>query len=97
VILQTKSDSMLISYAQGTLDNGGSPILSHHLQYAESYIGDWIDVNGLDNESLQTIFLVMNLTRGKQYSYRYRVKNSIGWSPFSDVTMGVAAVPPGKL
>lgn len=77
--------------------NGGSPILSHHLQFAESFIGDWIDLNGLENESLQTIFQVGNLTRGKKYAYRYRVKNSIGWSPFSDVTEDFAGVPPGKV
>lgn len=54
-------------------------------------------MNGLENESLLTYFEVTGLTRGKQYSYRYRVKNSIGWSPFSDLVSDVAAVPPGKL
>lgn len=97
VIQEIKADSMLVSYAQGTLENGGTPILSHHLQYAESFLGDWVELNGLENESLLTIFQVTGLTRGKQYSFRYRVKNAIGWSPFSDLTSGVAAVPPGKL
>jgi len=97
IITEIKANSMLISYASGTLVNNGSPILSHHLQYAESFLGDWIDVNGLENESLLTYFEVTGLTRGKQFSYRYRVKNSIGWSPFSDLVSGVAAVPPGKL
>jgi len=56
-----------------------------------------MDVNGLENESLQTIFQVGNLTRGKTYSFRFRVKNSIGWSAYSDVSYAVAAVVPGKL
>ncbi len=55
IITEIRANSMLISYAQGTLVNGGTPILSHHLQYAESFLGDWIDVNGLENESLLTI------------------------------------------
>ena len=97
IIVETVANAITVTYAQGALDNGGSPILSHHLQYAESFIGDWVDVNGLENESLLSIFQVKGLIRGRSYSFRFRVKNAIGWSDFSDVTSGVVAVPPAKL
>lgn len=54
-------------------------------------------MNGLENESLLSIYTVSGLTRGKEYSFRYRVKNSIGWSAYSDEISAVAAVVPGKL
>ncbi len=97
VIVETTASSITVTYSAGALDNGGSPILSHHLQYAEAFVGDWIDANGLENESLLSKFTVSGLIRGRQYSFRFRVKNSIGWSEFSDVTTGLVAVTPGKL
>lgn len=37
-----------------------------------------------------------NLIKGETYSFRYRVKNIVGWSQYSDTTSAVAADAPSK-
>jgi hypothetical protein len=75
-------------------DDGGSSIKSYHLQYKETYSGDWIDVKGLNIPSLSSIYKLNNLTTGTSYSFRFRALNSIGWSDFSDESIYVAAGVP---
>jgi len=79
------------------LSNGGSNILTYHLQFAESFASGWTDVEGLESPSLRTIRTLSNLVKGQSYKFRYRVMNSIGWSDYSLETTAVAAQAPGKL
>jgi hypothetical protein len=42
------------------------------------------------------VFTLTNITKGATYRFRYRVKNSIGWTDFSPVTYILAASVPSK-
>lgn len=78
-------------------DNGGGTIESYHLQYARTYVGDWIDLVGYPYNSLSTIYTLSNLQKGESYKFRFRVKNQIGWSDYSDESQSLAAEAPGIL
>lgn len=63
-----------------------------------AYNGNWIDLNGHEVDSLLTHYtLSSQVTKGESYQFRYRVKNAIGWSDFSDEMTIVAADVPGQL
>jgi len=51
-------------------------------------------LNGLSNESLSPKWTVTGLTKGESYKFRFRAKNSIGWSEYSDETTILAADVP---
>jgi hypothetical protein len=97
VVLEVKASSITVEYIWGALDNGGSPLLSYHLQFADTFVGQWRDVNGQDIDSLLTVYQVTGLTLGREYSFRYRVRNVIGWSGYSPVTTQLVGVIPGRL
>ncbi len=76
-------------------DEGGSYIATYHVEMDDGEGGDFVTISGYPQESLKTDFLI---TQGIQisntYAVRYRVRNKIGWSDYSDVTYILAAETP---
>ena len=72
--------------------------LSYHLQYQAAYLGGtWWDLSGHEVDSLLTHYtLSAYLISGETYSFRYRARNVVGWSEYSDATSAVAADAPAK-
>ncbi len=97
-ILSTSSRQITVRYDQALNSEGGSPPISYHLQLMAAYTGGiWVDLSGGDLDSLLTLrSLTSGLRQGETYSFRYRVKNAVGWSDFSEPTSVVAADPPSK-
>jgi hypothetical protein len=97
VILSTSATSISVRYDADLPSGSGSPETSYHLQYMGAYtIGLWRDLVGHDIDSLLTSYTLINITKGETYFFRYRVKNVIGWSPYSAETSSVAADAPSK-
>jgi hypothetical protein len=80
-----------------TPQDGGSPVLSYHLQYDNGTAATtWYDVVGLAPDSLATSILVSSqLVSGTVYGFRVRARNIFGWGPYSLVTSIKAAREPG--
>jgi hypothetical protein len=78
-------------------DNGGSPILSYHLQYDNgTFATTWLDVVGLAPDSIaETIIVSSEIVSGTVYGFRVRARNIFGWGPYSAVTEIKAAREPG--
>ena len=57
-------------------------------------LGDFISVGGFDQISMQTEYIIDNLTLGNSYRLRYRVLNYVGWSAFSPAGFALVAVVP---
>ena len=56
-----------------------------------------MSVAGLDSDSLELAFTFSeSVVKGHTYRFRYRVKNAIGWSDFSDTTYILSASVPAK-
>lgn len=52
---------------------------------------------GFDSNSLLTVFTITSgIEKGSSYWLRYRAKNSIGWGPFSDEVVALAATKPSR-
>lgn len=46
----------------------------------------------IDNPK-KRMLLIENLQRAQTYQYKVRAKNSMGWGPFKDATINLAAQP----
>jgi hypothetical protein len=79
-------------------DDGGSAILSYHLQYDNgTNAGTWYDVVGLAPASLLTDVIVStNITSGTIYGFRVQASNIFGWGPYSQVAFIAAAREPDE-
>ena len=80
-----------------TPNDGGSPVLSYHLQYdSGTSATSWTDVIGLSPDSLLLTFTVSsNIDSGTLYGFRVRARNIFGWGPYSTPTYIKAAREPG--
>ena len=96
--LTSTSDSQIkVSFATPPPNNGGSPILSYELQIDDGKFGVFRSVIGFDSNSLFTVFTITkNIEKGSTYWLRYWAKNSIGWGPFSDEVVVLAATIPSR-
>jgi len=85
---ETNTSQIRVQYDQLlTANNGGSSIISYHLQMANSDGSGFFDIIGSEsNRTLSTAYTVTGLTRGKTYRFRYRAANAVGWSDYSDVS-----------
>lgn len=76
-------------------DTGNDPIVSYNLQMDDGKGGDFINLSGYLTNSLQlTHTITEGIKRGVSYRFRYRVKNSAGWSGFSPISTYIAAAVP---
>jgi len=96
ILSKTNSKSLYVQYTIREYD-GGSPILSYELQMDDGKGGDFVSLIGYDENYLKLSYIVEgNVIKGKLYRFRYRTKNSVGWSLFSDTGFIQAANVPNK-
>jgi hypothetical protein len=58
-------------------------------------LNDFVSVQGLETNSLQTFFVVtQTINRGQDYVFRYRGVNLVGAGEWSDMTIVKAATTP---
>ena len=78
----------------GTND-GGSTILSYSLEWDGGYNnGTFTSLIGYTINQLSTTYVATGLIEGFTYRFRHRVLNVFGWSGYSSVVSGIAAVVP---
>ena len=92
----TSSSKIRVTYGiTSPPDNGGSPILSYALEIDNGKGGTFKKVVGFASNSLLTAYTITsNIQKGLEYRLRYRVKNAIGWSDYSDSSFILAANVP---
>ena len=97
--LVTSSSRIKVTFANPVPSNGGSAIISYELQMDDGLSGEFSSIVGYSVNSLLTAYTVTSgIVKGREYRFRYRVRNSIGWSDFSDESAILAATipsPPG--
>ena len=68
------------------IDTGGSAIISYSLEWdGATSLASFSALVGELNNNIQLLYTKEGLTRGVVYSFRYRVQNIFGWSPYSAV------------
>jgi hypothetical protein len=76
-------------------DDGGSFVNTYHVEMDDGQGGNWNTISGYPFDSLRTSFLITQGIRiSYTYSVRYRVRNNIGWSDYSDITYILASEAP---
>ena len=81
----------------GDTDTGGLPILSYKLEWDQGG-SSWTALVGDTPASLATSYTVTGLTEGQAYSFRYVVRNEVGWSAAeSPVLSTYSATVPGQM
>jgi len=67
-------------------NNGNSPIVTYHLHMDDGQGGAFSTVGGEEPFSLVTSYSITDgIERGLTYQFRYRTRNSAGWSGYSDI------------
>jgi titin len=80
----------------GPSDTGGMPILSYSLEMDSG--SGFTALVGAASDSMATSYTATGLTTGDTYSFRYSVRNDVGWSANpSPVLTTYAAVIPGQI
>jgi hypothetical protein len=96
-IISYSSSNITVRYSQALSSNGGTPLISYNLQYKGAFTDNsYIDLSGSNStvDTLLTEYTVNSTLKGETYTFRYRVKNSRGWSQFSPETTVIAADAP---
>lgn len=76
-------------------NNGNSPIITYHLEMDDGQGGPFTTIAGEDPFSLTTTHTITeNIMRGYTYQFRYRTRNSAGWSGYSSIAYITAARVP---
>jgi hypothetical protein len=69
--------------------------LSYSLEWDQGGGGlSYIALTGSPDDDLTLTHTQTGLTTGATYMLRYRVRNTYGWSSYSEVLSAVAATPP---
>jgi hypothetical protein len=95
----SSESQIIVTWAALTavVDTGGSPIISHGLEWSADGAGTWVALTGQTVRTLTTTFTVSTgLTTGHAYLFRVRAENAYGWGPYSTVTTVYAAGVPGQ-
>ncbi len=77
-----------------TLSNGGCSVRSYDIQRDDGYGGNFVSLIGATSPFIMTRYTALGLLRSRTYRLRYRVRNCIGWGPFSDEVTELAAIAP---
>ena len=64
---------------------GNSPITSYSLEWDLGAGYDFTPVTGFDTNNIVLSYTFNNLTKSTIYSFKYRVRNIFGWSPYSSI------------
>ena len=74
-------------------DTGGSDIVTYSLEIDDGIGGDFISLFDTNYLKLEYTYNV-GIIKGRNYRVRYRARNSIGWSEYSDIRYVLAAKVP---
>lgn len=78
-------------------DNGGAPIESYGVEIDDGAGGDFHVLVGDVKDYLTFEYTVSEgITRATNYRFRYRSRNHIGWSDYSDIVYILSAKRPEK-
>jgi hypothetical protein len=90
------SDTVIkVTYGDPAPDDNDSPIISYELQMDDGLGGDFVSLTGFSPLSMiQHFSITENIVKGRDHRFRYRVKNAVGWSEFSEESYVLAAVVP---
>jgi hypothetical protein len=87
--LITNESRVKVDYGPQSIDkNGGSPLLSYELQMDDGIGGNFTSMIGYETDSLETTFTVKSeqIQSGSIFRFRYRTRNTNGWSLFSPIS-----------
>lgn len=90
------SDKVIrVTFAAVDPDDNGSAILSYELAMDDGQSNNYVSLVGFDSDNLQKTFTVREgVVKGREHRFKYRVKNAVGWGPYSDVSSILAATTP---
>ncbi len=83
-ITNTTTSQIKVNFANTNPDNGGSPLIATELQMDDGDAGEFRII--FTTSEFTTYVVTDGIERGKNYRFRYRVRNVNGWSPFSEVS-----------
>jgi hypothetical protein len=90
----TNNMQIVLNVATVAQDNG-TPIRSYHIEIDNGMGGAFTEIQGFQtNSMLLKATKSLGIYPGLYYRVRYRVKNAIGWSEFSDITYILSARRP---
>ncbi len=80
------------------IETGGSPVVSYSLEWDNGSNGaSWFVLNGVAENNILLRYLMSDLTAGRTYKFKYRVRNIFGWSTeYSDALTVLAATRPDR-
>jgi hypothetical protein len=90
----TTAASIEVAFTNANADLGGLPSCTYELEMDDGDQGDFAVVFVTDQESSYSV--TAGIERGKYYRFRYRARNSIGYSEHSDVAFIQAVDSPAK-
>lgn len=91
----TDTDTIKVTWGE-LADNGGDEIISYSLEIDDGMGGDFTAVVGYATDYLLLFYTHAGVTRGTNYRLRYRARNRIGWSEYSNIVYVLAATKPQK-
>jgi hypothetical protein len=94
----TSNEQIKVRFAETLPNARGSDIFAVQLAMDDGLGGQFTTVVGADEEqmTLATTYVASPVVEGRYYTFKCRVKNSIGWSAWSADSLIVAAITPGK-
>ena len=92
----TTNDSIIaVDWANPPPHNNGSPIISYELAMDDGVTGNYVSILGLAVNTLLTQKTIdINIIKGRRHRIKYRARNSVGWGPYSNEALVLAASRP---
>lgn len=83
VLGQTSTSAIMVDFTNTNADVGGSAIILYELQMDDGDSGEFRTIFSSDHET--RLLVTQGIERGRYYRFRYRVKNVVGYSSYSEV------------
>lgn len=96
VAAETSESQIKVTFGTVLPSNRGSTITSLELQMDDGLGGDFTSVIGNPTDNMLTYYVATNVVKGREYRFKYRAKNTNGWSVFSSILTVKAASTPSK-
>lgn len=90
----TSVSAIKVKFINTNADTGGTEILLYELQMDDGASGEFSTI--FSSSQLTEFTVTVGISRGKYYRFRYRARNIIGYSPYSDVSYLEAVDQPAR-